>query len=105
MSAPGLSDSDIERKQAQIWSWNGDKPAPKVTHWTSRGTFAIRAHTPGKPPTTTEVLFNDMHLGFGSGFIANDASNLYRGSYDKELGFKASEILPADISQWNDLGG
>lgn len=104
MSAPGLSSADIERKAKQFWSWNGDDPAPKITHWTSRGTFTIRPCTPGRPPTT-EVLFNNRHLGYGGGYIVNDALNLYRGSYDQELGFKASEVLPAEISQWNDLGG
>lgn len=95
--------SPMDRRLWQFWTWNGDAPAPKFTHWTNRGTFMIRACTPGRP-ATTEVLFNGVRLGFGH-YPPRDAENLFRGSYDRELGFPASEIAPELIDDWNDLGG
>jgi hypothetical protein len=91
----------IALKRVRILRWNGEAPPPQVTHWTKRGAFAIRAHTPGK---VTEVLFDNRHLGFG-GDPTTAARNLFEGSYDAELGFAALELVPSRLNEWNDLGG
>lgn len=92
----------IERRLMKFWTWNGDTPAPCFSHWTSRGTFMIRACTPGQP-TINEVLFNGSRLGFGL-YPISDARNLADGAYNKELGFPASEVgVPAFLEEWNNL--
>jgi hypothetical protein len=91
----------IALKRNKILRWNGQAPAPQVTHWTKRGVFAVRAFTPGK---VTEIRFDDRHLGFGDNDPQTAAHYLFRGSYDAELGFAASECVPA-AQDWNDLGG
>jgi hypothetical protein len=104
MEEKPLPPPGLDRKLTAFWSWNGDLPAPRITHWTTRGTFAIEAVTPGQPPIT-QVLFNGRRLGFGHHPLW-DARNLYKGSYDTELGSKASEYgVPEDLIDWNDLGG
>lgn len=92
----------IEMKRQKFSYWNGDPPAPQITHWTNRGTFAIRGHTPRK---TTSVLFNGKHLGFGSDVLSSVAESLFQGAYNKELGFPASDLIPPTLHGWNDLGG
>lgn len=103
MAEDEVSTNALDQKLTMFWTWNGERPAPQFTHWTNRGTFMIRACTPGRP-ATNEVLFNGTRLGFGA-YPLNDAMNLYRGSYDKELGFPASQLVPPTLDAWNGLGG
>jgi len=93
---------EIEIKRKRFWYWNGDHPAPQLTHWTARGVFTIRAHTPGK---ATAVYFNKTFLGHADSDPRAAAKNLFRGSFDEELGFKASELVPPTLAGWNDHGG
>jgi hypothetical protein len=92
----------IALKRNKILRWDGVEPAPQVTHWTNRGVFVIRALTPGK---VTEVLFADRHLGYGDNDPRATARHLFQGSYNKELGFAASDCVPARLNDWNDTGG
>jgi hypothetical protein len=92
----------IELKLKWFWYWNGDPPAPEFTHWTPRGVFAIRAHTPRK---VASVLFRGVYLGFADYHPMTAARNLFEGAFDKELGFGASEFVPPTLAGWNDLGG
>jgi hypothetical protein len=92
----------IELKRKQFWKWNGDPPAPELTHWTNRGVFSIRGHTPGK---VSLVLFDGVELGFASDEPRAAARNLFEGKFDKELGFAASELVPPTLAGWNDQGG
>ena len=93
---------EIELKLKRFWIWNGDLPAPEITHWTNRGVFAIRAYTPRQ---VTSVLFNDVHLGFADYTPTRAAQNVFDGAFDKELGFAASEFVPPTLADWNDRGG
>jgi hypothetical protein len=98
LAAEGLP-PEIELKRKTILRWNGDPPAPQVTHWTKRGVFIIRAHTPGK---TTLVLFGNDKLGAAEHDPRMVALQLFNGAFDKELGFTASEWLPQNLAGWND---
>ncbi|WP_316201604.1 MULTISPECIES: hypothetical protein [unclassified Bradyrhizobium] len=90
-------------KWQRFVNWNGDPPAPEFSHWTGRGVFTIRAQTPGK---ACAVLFNERLLGYGDYlFLYGVASNLHRGSYDKELGFEAASLVPGSLEDWNNMGG
>jgi hypothetical protein len=92
----------LELKIKRFGNWNGDPPAPELTHWTKRGIFSIRAHTPHR---LCSVLFDGAHLGFADYLPIVAARNLFNGAYDKELGFTASEWVPPTLAGWNDLGG
>ncbi|NTS31305.1 hypothetical protein HQ945_08555 [Phyllobacterium sp. BT25] len=92
----------VGEKIVRFWRWNGDGDAPQFTHWTNRGTIKIRAKTPG---ISSEVLFNGLLLGIDDILPIIPAENLHRGNYDKDAGFKISEIVPAALDEWNDLGG
>ena len=89
----------IELKRRKILDWNGDPPAPQVTHWTKHGVFIIRAQTPGK---TTVVLFDNVNLGSADDDPRTVARQLFEGAFNKELGFAASELLPPSLAGWND---
>jgi hypothetical protein len=93
---------EIVLKLNKFWNWNGDPPAPQITHWTKRGVFSIRAYTPHK---VASVLFNDAHLGFIDYNPALAAKVLSNGGFDKELGFAATGLVPPNLAGWNDLGG
>jgi hypothetical protein len=93
---------EIELKLKRFGDWNGDPPAPELTHWTERGVFSIRAHAPHQ---VCSVLFDGVHLGFADYLPTVAARNLFNGAYDKELGFTASEWVPPTLAGWNDLGG
>lgn len=90
---------EIDLKRKKFWYWNGDPPAPQITHWTKRGVFSIRAHTPGK---VASVLFNDVHLGFTDADPSQAAKILSDGGFDKELGFAATGLVPPSLAGWND---
>jgi hypothetical protein len=92
----------IQLKRNRFRDWNGDPPAPQITHWTKRGVFIIRANT---PHLTSLVLFNKVQLGHGDYDPRRVAKVLFNGAFDKGLGFAASEWLPPDLAGWNDQGG
>jgi hypothetical protein len=93
---------EIELKLKRFWYWNGDPPAPEITHWTKRGVFSIRAQT---PHIVCSVRFNGEDLGIADYNPGLAALLLFRGAFDKELGFAASELIPPTLAGWNDLGG
>ena len=65
-----------------------------------QGVFAIRAFKAGK---VVEVLFNERLLGLGDDDPQRTAYFLFKGNYDAELGFPASECVPPTLSEWNDM--
>jgi hypothetical protein len=93
---------EIELKLKRFWYWNGDPPAPEITHWTKRGVFSIRAQT---PHIVVSVGFNGEDLGIADYSPGMAAKLLFQGAFDKELGFAASEWVPLTLAGWNDLGG
>jgi hypothetical protein len=93
---------EIEFKRKKFLYWNGDPPAPQITHWTKRGVFTIRANT---PRLTSLVLFGDVSLGVADSDPRSVARILFNGSFDRDLGFAASEWLPSTLAGWNDQGG
>lgn len=94
--------SHIELKRRRFLGWNGDLPAPQITHWTRRGVFMIRAN---KPRLTSLVLFENVERGSADYDPRSAATTIFRGAFDKDLGFAASEWLPPTLAGWNDQGG
>jgi hypothetical protein len=94
--------AEIELKLKRFGYWNGDPPAPEITHWTTRGVFSIRAQT---PHIVVSVGFNGEDLGIADYNPGLAAKLLFQGAFDKELGFAASEWVPPMLAGWNDLGG
>lgn len=102
-----LPEADLQARMFRFWRWNGEPPAPQFTHWTSEGTIIIRIV---QPIFASAVIWrgrdtNEAVLGNGSAHPDQVAYLIARGEYDKDAGFAISALVPADLSQWNNLGG
>jgi len=94
---PGQPEGQISSK---FVLWNGDGPAPKLSHRTEQGTITIRASL---PKSTTEVLWNGEHIGFDVIWVHLVLANLIQKKYDHDFGFAISELVPPELGRWNDL--
>lgn len=84
----------------KIWMWNGDPPAPQITHWTPLGRISLVAATPRK---TCSVQWNGKHIGYDDINPMFAVANFAAGRYDKDFGFSVSEIAPKNLKDWNNL--
>ena len=91
---------DMDALFMKIWMWNGLPPAPQITHWMSEGRIAIVASIPRK---TSSVQWNGQHIGYDDINPNWPLYNLLEGKYDESFGFKISEMVPAKLSDWNNL--
>lgn len=97
-----LANATFQRIIKAMYDWDGGKPAPAFTHWTSEGVFEIVV-SQKTYPVVVNVMFNGEWIGSGVG-PENTCSMIADGRYDKHFGFVAKDKgLPADLLKWNNL--
>lgn len=97
-----LSSEEVDALLAKFYNWNGDQPAPKLTHWTSSGVIKIVLKT---PRISSDVYFDGNLIGSDTDNPWFVTANIAEGKFDDDAGFKLSDIAPKDLAGWNNLGG
>ena len=89
---------DIEAIWKKFYSWNGEAPAPFISHRTADGTLRVEMSIPLK---TVKVFWNGRFLGHDDYMLGYVARNISLGRYDHDAGVKLSEIIPPSPADWN----
>lgn len=97
-----LSPEQVDAICTKFFNWNGDAPAPFVSHWTPQGVIKIVGKT---SRISSNVYFNDRLIGPDTNYPFVVATNIAEGKFDDDAGFKLSELAPRSLAGWNNLGG